>query len=138
MRPGKVCPYCDGITEYVDSKAVYKKSHGMIYLCRSCKAWVGVHEGTNRPLGRLANAELRKAKIRAHAYFDILWKKKMHRGFSKKDARFAGYRWLAKCMNLKMKDTHIGMFDIRQCEAVVRHCRPYVNEEEVCAGKRFN
>ena len=30
-------------------------------------AYVGVHKGTDKPLGRLANAELRYWKKRAHA-----------------------------------------------------------------------
>jgi hypothetical protein len=47
---GHVCSYCYGQTEYVYSLEVYSKSYDMIYLCRPCKAWVGVHEGTDMPL----------------------------------------------------------------------------------------
>jgi hypothetical protein len=55
------CPYCGQPAIYVDSAAVYRiGSYGMIYLCRPCQAWVGVHPGTDQPLGRLANAELRR------------------------------------------------------------------------------
>lgn len=57
---GKVCPYCKEQTEYVDSACIYGKSYGMIYLCRKCDAYVGVHKGTNKALGRLANKELRQ------------------------------------------------------------------------------
>ena len=53
------CDYCGRQAEYVDSKVVYGKSYGMMYLCRNCMAYVGVHKGTDKPLGRLANAELR-------------------------------------------------------------------------------
>ena len=56
------CDYCGRETEYVDSKVIYGKSYGKIYLCRNCMAYVGVHKGTDKPLGRLANAELRKRK----------------------------------------------------------------------------
>lgn len=48
------CDYCGGPTEYVDSSVIYGRSYGMIYLCRPCRAYVGVHRGTNKPLGRLA------------------------------------------------------------------------------------
>lgn len=68
------CDYCGRETEYVDSKVIYGKSYGKIYLCRNCMAYVGVHKGTDKPLGRLANAELRNWKKAAHAVFDPLWK----------------------------------------------------------------
>lgn len=65
---GKICPYCGKPTEFVDSSVIYGRSYGMIYLCRDCRAYVGVHKGTNQALGRLANAELRDAKKEAHFY----------------------------------------------------------------------
>lgn len=53
---GHICPYCGCFAEFVDSSCVYNgKSYGMIYLCRPCVAWVGVHKGTDNALGRLAN-----------------------------------------------------------------------------------
>ena len=50
------CPYCGRQAEYVDSKVIYGRSYGMAYLCRNCDAYVGVHRGTDEPLGRLADA----------------------------------------------------------------------------------
>ena len=38
------CDYCGRETEYVDSKVIYGKSYGKIYLCRNCMAYVGVHK----------------------------------------------------------------------------------------------
>ena len=65
-----LCDYCGRQAEYVDSAEIYNgKSYGMIYLCRPCKAYVGVHRGSDKPLGRLADAELREWKKRAHAAF---------------------------------------------------------------------
>lgn len=66
---GKICPYCGNPTEYVDSSVIYGRSYGMIYLCRNCRAYAGVHKGTNQALGRLANAELREAKKEAAFLF---------------------------------------------------------------------
>ncbi|MEQ9672389.1 zinc-finger-containing protein [Coleofasciculus sp. G2-EDA-02] len=123
---GKICPYCGRETEFTDSAKVYHgKNYGMIYLCRPCQAWVGVHSGTDKALGRLANAELRRWKQNAHACFDPLWKRKMQKGFSKAEARNAGYKWLSQQMNLPPQETHIAMFDIEQCKKVVELCRPY-------------
>ena len=54
-----ICNYCGKPAEYVDSTVVYGSSYGMIYYCKPCNAWVGVHKGSGAPLGTLANAELR-------------------------------------------------------------------------------
>lgn len=109
------CPYCGRQAEFVDSKVIYGKSYGMMYLCRNCMAYVGVHKGTDRPLGRLANAELRYWKKAAHDAFDPLWKYGFFRG-RRQDA----YSWLAKKMNLPVEETHIGMFDVSQCKQVIK------------------
>ena len=121
----KACPYCGSDTVYVDSSVVYGKSYGMIYLCKPCDAWCGVHKGTADPLGRLANAELRDKKKKAHAAFDPLWTRKMNQGVSKTVARKLAYAWLASQMELDIKFCHIGLFDEGQCEKVIELCAPY-------------
>lgn len=108
------CPYCGRRAKYVDSKVIYGTSYGMVYLCRQCDAYVGVHKGTDNPLGRLANAELRRWKKLAHAYFDPIWK---YGRF--KHRRNDAYAWLSQQMGLPKSDTHIGMFDVPQCQRVV-------------------
>lgn len=111
------CDYCGRKAEFVDSKIIYGKSYGMIYLCRNCMAYVGVHKGTAKPLGRLANAQLRYWKKRAHASFDPLWKYGRFKG-----SRNAAYAWLAKSLNLPVEETHIGMFDVGMCKRVIQIC----------------
>lgn len=134
----KICPYCEEKPEYVNSITVYGTSYGMIYLCRGCDAYVGVHKGSDRPLGRLANKELREAKKKAHFYFDSLWKAKIQIGIRNQSklkkgkgyaiwrskCRTSAYRWLSKTMNIDFKYTHIGMFNIEQCNKVVELCTP--------------
>lgn len=100
----------------------------MIYLCRPCQAWVGVHKGTENALGRLANSELREAKKEAHYYFDKLWKAKMVKGFTKGQARGKAYKWLSKQLNILAKETHIGWFDVDKCKKVVAICKPIVDK----------
>ena len=97
------CDYCGRQAEYVDSKVVYGKSYGMMYLCRNCMAYVGVHKGTDKPLGRLANA-----------VFDPLWQRGRFRGH-----RNAAYGWLAQKMGLPVEQTNIGMFDVAQCRKAI-------------------
>lgn len=112
------CDYCGRLAEFVDSKVVYGRSYGKIYLCRNCMAYVGVHKGTDVPLGRLANAELRYWKKAAHAAFDPLWKRGPFRYH-----RDVAYGWLARKMGLPFEHTHIGLFDVSQCKKAVRICR---------------
>lgn len=81
-------------------------------------AYVGVHKGTDRPLGRLANAELRYWKKAAHAVFDPLWQRGPFRGH-----RNVAYGWLAQKMNLPIEKTHIGMFDVEQCKKAIQIIR---------------
>ena len=99
---GKICPYCKKESQYVDSKIVYGKSYGMIYLCTDCDAYVGVHKGTDNAKGRLANAELRQIKKKAHFYFDPIWQFKLM-------TRHEAYKWLSDKIKLPPEYTHIGM-----------------------------
>ena len=115
------CPYCGKRAEFVDSAEVYHgRSYGMIYLCRPCDAYVGCHGNGkgDSPKGRLANAELRRWKIAAHNAFDPLWKFGPFRG-----RRNAAYAWLAEQMGLPKEKTHIGMFDVAECQQVIQICK---------------
>lgn len=101
----------------------YTRDYGPTWTCTPCVARVGCHPGTENALGRLANAELRAAKQAAHAAFDPLWRRKMERdSVGQSKARHAGYRWLAGQMGLPVKKTHIGHFDLAQCQRVVEVC----------------
>ena len=120
---GVTCPYCDVPAKFVDSAVVYGgRSYGMIWLCSNhprCYAYVGVHRGTKKPLGRLANAELRKAKMAAHAAFDRYWKSW---DLAKRMGRNEAYRALAEALGISVKQCHIGKFDVDECNRVVEVC----------------
>lgn len=117
------CPYCGKPAKLVDSIEIYKtRSYGKAYLCKECDAYVGCHKGTDRPLGRLANAELRMWKQRAHAAFDILWQTKE---FDRKSA----YAWLADKLDIPIESCHIGMFDVDRCQQVIEVSLAYLQEK---------
>lgn len=127
MRP--ICPYCAAESQLVTGALLYPHRNDLWSLhfwhCAPCDAYVGCHkkglghgDGT-RPLGRLANAELRRAKNQAHAAFDPLWK---NRKIRRRDA----YDWLAKQLGLPVDRTHIGDFDVETCLRVVEICRQAV------------
>lgn len=112
------CPYCDGQGIYTDSKIVYGQSYGMIYLCSNypkCDAMVGVHRGTSTPLGRMANAELRYWKKKAHEAFDQIW-----RSNPNKTHRTGAYKYLQEVMEMSASEAHIGNFNIEQCRLLIQ------------------
>jgi hypothetical protein len=121
-----ICQYCNKEAKFVDSKAIYRKSYGMIYLCKPCDAYVGAHEKSGEPLGTLANKELRTLRKIAHSAFDPLWKRKMAKGTSKFKARNAGYAWLAEKMGIPLEDCHIAMLNEEQCCGLIELCEPYL------------
>lgn len=127
-----ICPYCGQISKFFQSsKGIYFKDYGPVYACMPCSAWVGCHKGTETPLGRLANRKLRIAKMRAHAAFDPLWKKKMkNENIKNHEARGAAYKWLSEALGVASDDCHIGMFDVETCMKVVEVCAPYNKPKE--------
>lgn len=126
MKIPEICEYCGGKVIFTDSAVLYGKSYGMIYLCANCNASVGVHKGTQKPLGTLANAVLKLKRKETHRVFDAIWKTE---GINRSDA----YGWLAGQMGLPKYRTHIAYFNIEQCEQVLRICRDRKNDMEDAA-----
>lgn len=114
VKTPTICPYCAGKVIFTDSAVLYHgKSYGDIYLCTNCNASVGVHKGTRKPLGTLANSVLKLKRRETHAVFDGWWQ-------SMRMNRTAAYQWLAEQMGLPVYRTHIGQFDMEQCERVIQ------------------
>ena len=129
------CPYCKGKAVLtMNSGVIYNgKDFGPVYLCENyptCDSYVGCHPGNTKPLGRLADSQLRYWKKEAHKYFDQIWKnKKINKIYniyiSGTSNREKSYIWLSKELGLKKEDTHIGMFDVDTCKKVVEICKPH-------------
>lgn len=113
------CQYCLEDADLVTGDVIYPHlpylHHKKFYRCVPCKAHVGCHPNSDRPLGRLANAELRRWKQAAHSVFDPLWKSG---GMKRSEA----YKWLADMLCIHKKQCHIGSFDIDMCKRVIEHC----------------
>jgi hypothetical protein len=111
-----VCPYCTKPAQLVGGDVMYPHRSDLhekkFYRCLPCGAHVGCHDGTVNPLGRLANAELRQWKQRAHAAFDPLWQ-------GGKMKRRDAYQWLADGLGIPFAEAHIGMFDVATCQRVI-------------------
>jgi len=96
-----------------------------MWLC-DCGAYVGCHDGTERPKGRPCAKPTRDARIAAHAAFDRLWQAKVKRdGCTKKQARASGYKWLAASLGIEPKACHIGEMDKATALRVVQLCKRY-------------
>ncbi len=116
-----ICSYCNNYSEKQTGKQLYPHRKDLyqitVYVCTSCNASVGTHKGTDKPLGRLANPELKQAKQLAHMVFDLMWRKG---SMTRKEA----YKWLAEKLDIDVKKCHIGYFDLQQCNNVVTVCCP--------------
>jgi len=114
-----ICPYCEKPAELVTGETVYPHRTDLywkkFYVCTPCDARVGCHIKTDKPLGRLANAELRAAKMKAHKLFDPMWRRG---GMTRNEA----YAWLSKRLEIDPYDCHIGMFGLELCKKVAEVC----------------
>ena len=114
------CPYCSEPAQLVTGQVIYPHRSDLwskkFWHCAKDEAYVGCHGSSQNPLGRLANAELRGAKMRAHAAFDPIWREGSM-------TRTEAYVWLSKELGIPGNECHIGMFDADRCKRVVEACR---------------
>lgn len=128
-----MCPYCGKPAEAAEGRSIYPHRPDLalkhFWSCQGCDAYVGCHVNGWRPLGRLANAELRSWKGKAHDVFDVMWRAKWRRDHCDKHvARNAAYAWLAVELGITREACHIGEFDVEACKRVVAICAPYAEK----------
>lgn len=113
------CGDCRGPMALRESPKIVD-AHGkprLFYGCMLFPQCTGIHGAhpDGSPMGIPADKDTRAARVRAHEAFDGLRK-------ARKWARRGSYVWLARKMEMEFNDCHVAMFDIPQCEAVVRIC----------------
>lgn len=117
-----ICPYCKQPARFVDNAEIYGKRYGRFYMafwCQPCDAMVGVHENDPaRPLGTMANKELRQWRIKAHAAFDPFWQldPSSEDGDRPELSRSAVYAWLSEIIG---EEVHVGQSDVQRCAAII-------------------
>lgn len=99
------CQYC-GSRAFLRPATVVRGKNSEpgeeVYICArypKCDAYVGAHRHNHMPMGTLANRELRRKRIAAHAAFNRLWQ----RGLMTKRA---AYRWLQVQLGLPPEEAH--------------------------------
>lgn len=117
-----LCPYCNNEAKWCENKEIYGKNYGksyMCYYCQPCDAYVGCHLNTTRPLGTLANKELRHWRVKAHESIDGLWKSGVYK-------RREIYRALDKLFypGKGKQHVHIGESDIEMCKQIIKKFKP--------------
>lgn len=119
------CPYCVQDIKLVMGKEIYPERPDLYkkkyWLCKPCEAYVGCYGNTDRPLGRLAKAQLRVLKIKAHHALDALWE-------DGHMCRTHAYLWLAKQLGIAENACHIGMFSTQMCKEVIALCNEKYRE----------
>ena len=104
------CDYCGKEAEWVDNKEIYGRRYGdswMMWWCKDCDAYVGCHNNSRVPLGRMANKELREIKKRVKNIWIKAMKEPMGIG--------QAYAKLAEMMGIDRKLCHFGYFGKEEC-----------------------
>lgn len=107
------CPYCNQEAKYGPNEEYYGRRFGksyMCYYCKECDAYVGTHNNTTRPLGTMANRELRKKRMEAHALIDPLWREGKYN-------RSTVYRRLSDALG---RNVHVGESNMEMCEEIIK------------------
>lgn len=115
------CPYCGAPAVLRDASYVYGENSlvDKLYVCSrypECDAYVGVFRNSDVPKGSLADSELRNKRIRAHKYFDEIWKSGIM-------TRSQTYQWLQHKYGLTKEAAHIGYFSDYMCLQVIDACQ---------------
>lgn len=133
-----LCPYCNRSAQCVSGDVIYPHrpdlAHKWFWQCKPCGAYCGCHGMTQKPLGTLADAALRKARSMAHDAFDPIWKLGQRKRLF---TRTQAYAWLAGKLGVDQEHCHIGMFDLRQCSMVREACRNW-EVREIREHKKYD
>lgn len=137
LKNGQVlCDYCKQPAELVRKHKTHVGGNEMrawFWECKPCEAWVKAHHNspTKKPMGRLANYELRAARNAAYNAFNPLWQAMVDRVMREngaslgKGVRGKAYQWLAEKMGIDPMECDFLYFDIDRCQQVVEICRQH-------------
>lgn len=112
LNPPTRCDRCGAPgVKLINNEEIYGRSYGdwpYAYHCSSCGAYVGLHPGTDLPLGTMADTATRRARQQKQRFLVLIETK-----FG--GDRAAAYTWLAQQMGIDARECHFGLFSIEQC-----------------------
>ena len=115
------CPNCGARATLRSASAVYgeaDKTHGFLYVCDrypKCDSYVGAHRKTLKPMGTLADGNLRHKRILAHKAFDRLWQSGLM-------TKWQAYKWMQAKFGLSSEQAHIAKFSEYMCDRLIATC----------------
>ena len=114
------CPYCRSQALLRPASVVHERAAPgeEVYVCArypTCDAYVAAHHHNHLPMGTLANRELRRKRVAAHAAFNRLWQSGLM-------TKRAAYRWLQVQLGLPAEEAHIANFSEWRCDQVIQLC----------------
>ncbi len=127
----RLCAYCGAVPELRTAREVFGEQatgNGRYYVCPGCGARVGCHRYSDQAMGRVASAELRKLRERAHKVFDLVWRD------GHKRSRYNAYSWLALRLGMPRHLVHMGYFDEGECRRVTTICARFLTARD---GERY-
>lgn|GEM_PF-343939 len=124
----ETCRYCgpEFPVSLVNNEEIYGREYGdwpYAYLCANCDSYVGLHPGTDLPVGTLANRALREARKTNKAVFHSMMKRL---GMS----RTSAYETLAHELGIPPAECHWGWFDLERCDKAGQICQMLIDNSE--------
>ena len=107
------CPYCNREAERISNEFLYGKvyGNGMAWDCRHCDAFTGCSDD-GRPIGALANKELRMARKKARAHVESFVTGQV----DEKSVRNMVYASLTRYLGISRQVCAIGRFNLDMCQ----------------------
>lgn len=115
------CPYCGAKAALHSASYVYGETANgsdLLYVCDrypKCNSYVAAHRKSKKPMGTLANGDLRNKRIQAHRAFDWIWKSGLM-------TKWQAYKWMQSKLGLSDKQAHIAKFSEYMCDRLIVIC----------------
>lgn len=100
-----------------------------IHFCNNCRAAVGCHNGTNIPMGKMADKKVRMLRAKAHSHFDRIWSNQVM-------PRSQAYAWLAEQLGIPTEECHLAWLTKEQLVETIRLSATQYNELEKIYARR--
>jgi len=124
------CIECESDTEarLVDGGEIYPHrqdlAHKKFWKCADCGNYVGCHPDSEKPLGFIPTAEVRKARREIHAILDPLWR-------SKKIRRGAAYKYISNRMGYEYHNGELrSIEEARKAYKIVAKLHNKLNKQD--------